>query len=220
MSPINASIPVLYSARNCPFCMRARMALAVSGVVVELREVDLKNKPAALLEISPKASVPVLVLQDGKVIDQSLDIVHFALRHDDPLNWLRFEAPQAEVAALISQNDERFIKALIRLKYPERLANESNDIDWDKEAKDFLNVLEEKLSQRRYLASDNTSLPDIAIVPFVLQYSEKKPGVINEKDYKKLSFWLEGYKHSDLYRHTMVEYPVWQPGTAPQIFPQ
>ena len=108
-------MPILYSFRRCPYAMRARMALLVSGVPFELREVLLRDKPAAMVAASPKATVPVLVLEDGAVIDESLDIMRWALRRHDPEDWLA-----GDDAALIARFDDRFKHHLDRYKYPDR----------------------------------------------------------------------------------------------------
>lgn len=218
VSHIKHNLPVFYSKQTCPFCIRARLALAPSGVICELREVDLQNKPEALLKASPKGTVPVLVLTDGQVLEESMDIVHWAIRQGDILGLMQASIPQSEVDSLIKRNDTEFIKAVMRLKFPERF-NDSADRDWKAEANEFLKLLEKKLEHRRYLAGDRITLADIAIVPFVLQYVDLNPVILNDKHFEKVGYWLEGFKHSDLYRRVMTDYPVWQKAMPPLHFP-
>jgi glutathione S-transferase len=123
---MSGALPVLYSFRRCPYAMRARLALAVSGEPYELREVVLRDKPAELLAASPKGTVPVLVLPGGTVIDQSLDVMLWALRRQDPENWLL--PPRGAIAdmlALVAGNDGDFKRNLDRYKYPHRYPEES-----------------------------------------------------------------------------------------------
>ena len=116
-----SALPVLYSFRRCPYAMRARLALAVSGQRCELREVVLKAKPQGLLQASPKGTVPVLVLPSGQVLEQSLDIMLWALGQHDPQSWLHpSQGTQAEMQALIAECDGPFKQALDRTKYPTR----------------------------------------------------------------------------------------------------
>lgn len=218
VSHIKHNLPVFYSKQTCPFCIRARLALAPSGVICELREVDLQNKPQELLQASPKGTVPVLVLPDGQVLEESMEIVHWAIQQGDILGLMQTSIPQSEVDALIERNDTEFIKAVLRLKFPERF-DDSGDRDWKAEASEFLKLLEKRLEHRRYLAGDRITLADIAIVPFVLQYADLNPAILNDKHYEKVGYWLEGFKHSDLYRRVMTDYPVWQKEMPPLHFP-
>lgn len=217
MTQPNTDLPILYSYRDCPFCVRARLALAASGQKCELREVALPEKPKALFAVSEKGTVPVLVLTDGQVIDESMEIIHWALGQSDPLGWKQFETPQAEVKALMEENDNRFSKAMLAVKKPEKLSEEDRETDWKQVANDFFAKLERKLDASRYLAGNQITLADICIVPFVLIYADCAPDV--PAQYPKLSNWLEGFRHSDLYRRVMLEYPAWHEGAEPQIFP-
>ena len=119
--------PTLYSFRRCPYAMRARLALAASGIKTELREVVLKDKPEALIAISPKATVPVLQTETGRVIDESIDIVRWALDKRDPLNWYESltARQQQETDALINENDGAFKASLDRYKYADRYPEHS-----------------------------------------------------------------------------------------------
>lgn len=214
-SPNN--LPILYSYVDCPFSMRARMALAASGIQCELREVALPEKPKELFDVSAKGTVPVLVLQDGTVIDESMEIIHWALGQSDPLNWRQFEIPQVEMKALMEENDNRFKKAMLAVKKPEKLSEEDKETDWDAVALDFLGKLERKLDSFRYLAGNHITLADICIVPFVLIYAECKPEVTAQ--FPKLTVWIEGFRHSDIYRRVMGQHPAWHAGQEPVLFP-
>lgn len=213
----DTTLPVLYSFIGCPYAQRARMALAASGQKCALREVALPQKPAALLETSPKGTVPVLALADGTVLEESMDIVHWALAQDDPLNWRQFEIPQVEMKALMDENDSRFAKAMIRAKKPERFAGEEDDTDWDEVAEHFLAKLEQKLDSYRYLAGNHITIADICIAPFVLIYADVRGDVTARFD--KVTNWLEGFRHSDLFRRVMVEHDAWEEGQEPVVFP-
>lgn len=217
MTPSDTTLPILYSYRDCPFCIRARLALAASGIKCELREVALPHKPEQLFEVSAKGTVPVLVLPEGKVIDESMEIIHWALAQDDPLGWRQFETPQAEMKALMEENDSRFIKAMLAVKKPEKLKEEDRDTDWRQVADDFFAKLERKLDASRYLAGNRITIADICIVPFVLIYADCAPEV--PAHYPRLQSWLEGFRHSDLYRRVMGEYEAWHEGAEPVIFP-
>jgi len=212
-----SELPILYSYVDCPFCMRARMALAASGIRCELREVALPDKPKELLAASAKGTVPVLVLSDGTIIDESMDIIHWALAQNDPLNWRQFEIPQVEMKALMEENDNRFKKAMLAASKPEKLSEEDGATDWHEVALDFLGKLERKLDSFRYLAGNHITLADICIVPFVLLYAENKPDIIAQ--FPKLSVWIEGFRHSDIYRRVMTDCPAWHAGQEPVIFP-
>lgn len=165
--------PVLYSFRRCPYAMRARMALWVAGVTVELREVKLAAKPPALLAASPKGTVPVMVLDDGpdggSVIDQSLDIMHWALGQSDPEGWLA-----GEDAALIAVNDGPFKHHLDRAKYPGRY-EEEDGTDHRAEALGLLAPLEARLADAPYLCGERRGLTDIALFPFIRQFAAIDP---------------------------------------------
>lgn len=211
------ALPIIYSYARCPYCQRALMAIAASGLRCELREVILPEKPAQLLEASPKGTVPVLVQPDGSVLEESMDIVHWALAQHDPLNWRQFEIPQVEALALMEENDSRFAKAMIRAKKPERFANEEDDTDWPEVAKDFLGKLEQKLDSYRYIAGNHVTLADICIAPFVLIYAEVCPDITAA--FPKVTAWLEGFHHSDVYRRAIVDSPAWENGQEPKLFP-
>lgn len=187
------------------------MALTVSKVNHVIREVSLRAKPAAMLEASPKATVPVLVLPDGHVIDESMDIMHWALEQSDPDAWLsKDEAINQAMNDLIAMNDGAFKFHLDRMKY----ANRYDDVDPDEhrsEAVKLLAPLESRLNDHVYLFSDAPMLADIAIFPFVRQFSHADAVTFAALPFPCLQAWLTKWEASTLFHSIMVKHPVWQP---------
>jgi glutathione S-transferase len=207
------ALPILYSFRRCPYAMRARMAIAVSGVQIEHREILLRDKPAEMLTASPKGTVPVLVLPNGHVIDESLDVMRWALELNDPLGWL------ARVDhALIAANDGPFKAALDRYKYPHRYRL-TDGVEHRQQGMGFLANLETRLCQKTYLYSDNIGFTDVAIFPFVRQFAATQSDWFYEQDLPKLHCWLDNKKSSALFEAIMVRLAPWRPGDAIVIFP-
>lgn len=211
-------LPILYSFRRCPFAMRARFALLVSGTACELREVVLRDKPAALREASPKATVPVLVGVDGTVIDESLAIMRWALARCDPQHWL---APSAgtldDMLALVAQCDGDFKPHLDRYKYPNR--HEGADaLRHRAEAAAFLDGLETRLRGSRHLFGEAPALADMAIAPFVRQFAQVDAAWFAAAPWPALSAWLAVLTASSLWVSAMPKFPAWQPGDAVVVF--
>ncbi|MCY1166383.1 MAG: glutathione S-transferase [Pseudomonadota bacterium] len=211
-------LPVLYSFRRCPYAMRARLALAVSGQAYELREIVLRNKPADMLAASPKGTVPVLVLPDGKVIEQSLDVMLWALRRSDPENWLApAQASIDDMLALVSENDGAFKQHLDRYKYPNRYPQEPGGDapqafaeTHRAEGARWLGRLDAMLAGG-WLLGTRTSLADMAILPFVRQYAHTDAIWFAAQDWPRLQAWLAGFEGSALYASVMHKHAVWQP---------
>jgi glutathione S-transferase len=205
--------PVLYSFRRCPYAIRARMAIAVSGVQVELREVVLRDKPPEMLAASPKGTVPVLCLVDGRVIDESLNIMHWALGINDPENWLAVDD-----STLIATNDGPFKAALDRYKYPHSYdiadATPHRLAGWK-----ILSDLDTKLADKAFLAGENPGLADIAIFPFVRQFAATDQAWFDNQDAKALQNWLTRLTSSPLFDNIMQRFPKWQVGEPERIFP-
>ncbi len=204
-------LPVLYSFRRCPFAMRARMALLVSGQTVELREILLRAKPEAMLEASPKGTVPVLVLGDGSVIDQSLDIMRWALLRHDPEGWLA-----GDDTGLMETFDGPFKHHLDRYKYPSRhgedpLVHQSAGLA-------LLAALDERLSASAYLCGPDPTLADIALFPFIRQFAATDQPWFDSQPLPHLQAWLAGLTGSDLFDRAMLRLAPWQPGDAPVLF--
>lgn len=211
---------VLYSFRRCPYAMRARLALAycVSAKQFELREVVLKNKPQAMLTLSPKGTVPVLQLADGQVLEESLDIMHFALSYSpSQLSSLYPESLQAEIDALIALNDGEFKWALDRYKYSDRY--DESEAYYREKGLVFLDTLERLLSQHTYLLSNDVSLADLAIFPFVRQFAHVDKNWFENSQYPLLINWLNNWLESPLFISVMNKYKQWQEGDEPICFP-
>ena len=208
------AIPVLYSFRRCPYAMRARLALHVNGAAFEHREVVLKNKPAHMLYLSPKGTVPVLWLRSAagdQVLEQSLDIMLWALRQNDPLGWLpKTEAAKSDVSALIAHNDGPFKRQLDRYKYPNRSGLASGLADRD-EAALWLNTLDARLRAQPFLAGEQFGLADAAIAPFVRQYAHTDPAWFTAQPWGPLAAWLAAFEGSALFEAIMQKHVPWKP---------
>ena len=212
-------LPILYSFRRCPYAIRARLALVSAGIDCQLREVVLKNKPAALLAASPKGTIPVLVLADGTVIDQSLDIMLWALRQNDPDGWLAPTAGSLEaMQALIARNDGEFKQALDRCKYPERSPGTDHD-QAQTAAYGFLTMLNEQLAATGYLFGKDPSLADMAIRPFVRQFSAIDEAAWEAQPWPHLQAWLTRLTDSALFEQVMDKYPAWHEDEVGVRFP-
>ena len=207
-------LPVLYSFRRCPYAMRARLALHASGVVHEHREVVLKHKPAHMLALSPKGTVPVLWLRSpagDQVLEQSLDIMRWALREHDPLGWLPdSEAPMQEALALIAHNDGPFKQQLDRYKYPNRSGLDSGAADRDAAAL-WLHTLDGQLRAQPFLAGGHFGLADAAVAPFVRQYAHTDPAWFAAQPWDPLAAWLAAFESSALFEAIMQKHVPWQP---------
>jgi glutathione S-transferase len=212
---------ILYSFRRCPYAMRARLALSISGLPFELREVSLKSKPPDMLAASPKGTVPVLVLHDGQVIDESLDIMLWALSSDgsntDPDGWLK-QAALDDMLALIAQNDGPFKHALDRYKYPNRYPQESNGdttsfaVAQRLEASSFLQSLESRLTQG-CLFGHQISLADMASLPFVRQFAHTDADWFAAQPWPQLQAWLAKFEASALFESVMGKYTPYRAAT-------
>ncbi|WP_440972701.1 glutathione S-transferase [Pseudomonas koreensis] len=189
----------LYSFRRCPYAMRARMALRYSGVPVEIVEVSLKAKPAEMLAISPKGTVPVLDA-NGRVIDESLEIMRWALAQHDPQGWLLGGDPR--IAELIEANDQAFKVHLNRYKYAERYPEQPMEV-YRAEGALFLQRLEELLADRDYLLTDHLSLADVALLPFVRQFAHVDREWFAQTPYLRLQAWLQRLLESELFTAIM-----------------
>ena len=207
-------VPVLYSFRRCPYAIRARLALQVSGVSYELREIQLRDKPPALLAASPKGSVPVLVLPGGRVVDESWDIMCWALQQHDPDHWLGDDGGYlTEAAVVLEANDGRFKAALDRYKYADRYPEQPATF-YRAEGECFLQQLEGLLLAHRYLLGDQLSIADMAVLPFIRQFAGVESLWFRESPYPRLRDWSERLLSSPLFEAVMQKYPVWQSGNG------
>ncbi len=211
----------LYSFRRCPYAMRARLAIVLAELKVELREIVLKNKLAQMLAISPKGTVPVLELveTDGssrRVIEESRDILQWALEQHDPQAVLDVEPASAQ--ALIEQNDNEFKHWLDRYKYSDRYP-ELSQLEYRERGELFLQVLETLLAKHRYLLGDTISSADIGIMPFVRQFAHVDQEVFYQLPYPHLQQWLRNWLQHPAFQQVMVKLPAWQEGDPLVVFP-
>ena len=210
--PALMTLPIFYSFRRCPYAMRARLSLLMRGVAVELREVVLRAKPAAMLEVSPKATVPVLVLPDQRVLDESLDIMRWATAESGAADWM-----SPDDAMLVADTDGAFKHHLDRYKYADRYPADA--VDHRAEATRFLQRLDDRLDTRLMLGGDRLSMTDIAILPFVRQFAETDRGYFDALPLSALQRWLATFLETPLFGRAMTRFAPWQDGDVPVVFP-
>jgi len=211
---------ILYTFRRCPYAMRARISLHLSQLNPLVREIELKHKPAEMLTISAKGTVPVLVTADKQVIGESLDIMRFALtQHPAPDNdfltpsdyktlqlWLNDPATES----LINANDNEFKPWLDKYKYADRSPQYSQHW-YRQQAEKFIQRLEVNLTQHLFLCTETVTLADLAIFPFIRQFANVEPTWFNSMPYPKVNAWLTKLINSPLFNVTMYTYPLWLP---------
>ncbi|MEM7438069.1 MAG: glutathione S-transferase [Pseudomonadota bacterium] len=205
--------PVLWSFRRCPYAIRARLAILESAQSVELREVVLRQKPEAFLEASPKGTVPVLVLPDGQVIEESLEIMDWALAVRDP-NQI---AADPAGRALIADCEADFKPHLDRYKYHTRYDDAQRE-DERAKASEFVWRLDGLLGEG-YLAGNTAGQTDLAIAPFVRQFANTDRTWFDAQKWSFVGKWLTAFETSDRFAAIMAKYPQWEPGTAGVAFP-
>ncbi|MEJ6003408.1 glutathione S-transferase [Paucibacter soli] len=211
-APLCASgplLPRLYTFRRCPYAMRARMALLQAGQVFEAAEVSLRDKPASLLALSPKATVPVLHLPDGCVIEESWDIMRWALAAPDAQGWWARAQSPANLD-LVQRNDGDFKRHLDRWKYPQRYANEmlTPDEHRDRALGVLLEPLEARLHKASYLGGATPCATDLAVLPFVRQFAAVEPGWFARLDLPSVRQWLDGWLVNPLFVACMHKLPT------------
>lgn len=214
---MTSSLHRLYSFRRCPYAMRARLGLLFAELPVELREITLKNKPAQMLAISPKGTVPVLQLFDGTVIEESREIMVWALEQQDPQGLLDAKV-RTQANALIEQNDNEFKHWLDRYKYADRHL-EMTQAEYRQRGEAFLQVLEEKLTQKPYLLGDNATIADIGIMPFIRQFAHVDRDVFYSLPYPHLQRWLQHWLEHAFFLQAMTKFHPWQEGDDMMVFP-
>lgn len=200
-------VPVLYSYRRCPYAMRARMALKYAGIDVEIREISLRDKPKQMITLSPKATVPVLVLTDGHVIDESLDIMNWALGQQDKDGWRQIDLDAAK--ALITENDGSFKQSLDAYKYAERHPEKTPE-EHRQDGEVFLAKLERLISAHGDgLFGRLPTMVDVAIFPFIRQFKGVDSQLFESSPYPKLNSWLNSLITSDLFISIMKKHPTY-----------
>ncbi len=198
--------PLLYTYRRCPYAMRARMALLEASIGFDAHEIVLRAKPAEMLSVSPKGTVPVLVLPDGRVIEESLDIMRWAFDGRDPEGWWRRAQTQGN-QALMALNDGPFKQHLDRYKYPERLGGTDRIVDRDQAVICLLQPLEQRLVNERFLGGAEPCAADLAIFPFVRQFRAVDPGWFDAQPFPATRNWLQGWLQCEQFNACMKKLP-------------
>jgi glutathione S-transferase len=212
-------LPILYSFRRCPYAMRARLALLSSGIRCELREVVLRNKPPELLAASAKGTVPVLITPDGQVIDQSLEIMLWALRQNDPEHWLPADVATFDAGlALLSRCDGDFKHHLDRYKYPQRYEGADK---WASRAVavSFVADLEARLTQNHYLFGSKLSMFDAGTAPFLRQFAHVDALWFAAQPWPHVQAWLAAFEATDAFKRVMSAVPPWVASVPATVFP-
>lgn len=199
------NLPVLYSFRRCPYAMRARLALYTAKIPHEHREVSLKNKPVEMLTFSPKGTVPVIILDNGDILEESLDIMKWALKILDL---------PPEDAQLIKENDTSFKQALDRYKYPGRYP-EIFDINYKEECGYFVKKLENQLAP--FLKGKIPSFIDLAIFPFIRQFAMVNPDDFGTSPYPHVKRWVDLLTSDQLFHDIMQKFPFWTSEDKPKL---
>tara|TARA_R110002050_G_scaffold24661_3_gene65899 strand:+ start:7782 stop:8471 length:690 start_codon:yes stop_codon:yes gene_type:complete len=216
----STTYPILYSLRNCPYAMRARIAIFKSKQQVELRDVVLSDKPQAMLNASPKGTVPILVFENNdktfNVIDESLDIMLWALQTNDPENLLEQGATtNAEslknMLSVIAIFDNEFKAALEKYKCAKRY-HEDNLLEYRQACEAYIQTVEKRLEQHAYIMSNKESLVDIALLPFIRQFARVERQWYLQAPYPNLRQWLNNYLQSPMFSKVMTKYPLWIDG--------
>ncbi len=198
--------PLLYTYRRCPYAMRARMALICAGVAFDAVEISLRDKPPAMLAASHKGTVPVLILQSGEVIEESLQIMQWAFEQNDAQAWWS-RAQTLENQALVSLNDGAFKQQLDRYKYPERFNPSERDIQRDQATSGLLHQLEQRLSQAPHLGGNTPCATDLAIFPFVRQFRAVNADWFDAQALPATQQWLQTWLQSELFEACMKKLP-------------
>lgn len=213
------STPILYSLQHCPYAMRARMGIFLSKQTVLIRAITLKNKPAEMLAVSEKGTVPILVVDESVVLDQSLDIMLWALHKSDPLDLLCSAEPDALSAmlALIGRNDDYFVDLLEKYKFYGKRYDFSQ-LYYRQQCESFLIHLEDGLHDSDYLMGTRPSLADYAIFPFIRQFSRVDRKWFRQAPYSNLKRWLNTLIQNPTYTKVMAHYPFWNANKEDYFF--
>ncbi len=235
------ALPVLYSLRNCPYAMRARIAIFKSQQPVALRDVVLTNKPAEMILASPKATVPILVLneldklseesgadsaidtvkapRETHVIDESLDVMLWALQASDPQDLLHSAQPEmlTQMLTLINDFDVEFKQRIEAYKCSKRY-HETNLTECRNACEEYIIRLEQRLTQHEFLMSERESLVDIALLPFIRQFARIERQWYLQSPYPKLKQWLNNYLQSPMFTKVMSKHPLWLESGEEVIF--
>ena len=211
--------PILYSFRRCPYAMRARMAIYLNSISCELREVKLSNKPQEMLDISPKGTVPVLQLTDGKILEESLDIIFWAYKKNiNSQIYNDYLINKKNIDELINIFDNSFKYNLDRYKYPNRFEGVDNLYHRGK-CLDILKLVSQTLLNKNYIFSESLGIGDICIFPFIRQFRIANMEWFDEQiEIKNIITWFNKINSSDLFNKIMLKYDPWVDSDKPVIF--
>ena len=213
-------MPILYSFKRCPYAMRARMALYLSNTVVELREVSLRDKPQSMLEISPKGTVPVLILDDGNVIDESIEIIEWCIKKKKNIFTETLNSDQELFTEdAIKLFDKKFKFHLDRYKYATRY-EDIDEILHRESCVEILKTMENKISNKIFFYTDHLNKIDICILPFIRQFRIANPEWFdNHIEFPKVQKWLDNFLKSSILEEIMVSHEVWKKNNTAIFFP-
>jgi glutathione S-transferase len=205
LQAISMPLPLLYTYRRCPYAMRARMALIVSGIAFDAHEISLRDKPAAMLAASPKGTVPVLVLSHGEVLEESLQIMRWAFEQGEAHGWAGGQTLNNQ--ALIALNDGAFKQQLDRYKYPERYVTSEREMHREQAVVGLLAMLERQLTERAYLGGKLACAADLAVFPFVRQFRAVEEAWFDAQALPATQKWLQAWLQSTLFERCMKKLP-------------
>ena len=212
---INFKYPIFYTFRRCPYAMRARFAIRSSKLIVEVREIKLQEKPSEFLKSSPKGTVPVLITKSGKVLEESLDIINWALNINDPDKWLaKGILEKKEITNLLDDFEIKFKANLDKYKYPNRFSNVDRYLYRDKNLC-FLEKLNSYLKINRSLNCEHLTLLDYAIFPFVRQFRNVDQDWFNKLNLGLLNNWINQIIDSQDFSSIMKKFKKWEPNDLP-----
>ena len=211
----NVKYPVLYTFRRCPYAIRTRMAIKSSQITVEIREIELKNKPREFLELSPKGTVPVLLTDSGQVLEESLDIINWALDSNDPNNLLsECNLSKSQFKELLKKLDDDFKINLDKYKYPNRYQGVDRNFNRDANL-NFLANLDNLLKKSKYINCNHLTLIDYLIFPFIRQFRNVDENWFDCLNFNYLKKWLNKLMESEDFKSIMKKYTVWNSNQIP-----
>ena len=211
----NFKYPILYSFRRCPYAMRARFAIRSSKIIVEIREIKLQEKPSEFLKISPKGTVPVLITNSGEVLEESWDIINWALNKNDPDKWLaKGKLESHEITKLLDDLENKFKPNLDKYKYPSRFSGVDQYLHRDKNLC-FLKKLNSYLENNKSLNCEHLSLLDYAIFPFVRQFRNVDQDWFDKLNFIFLNKWINQIIDSKDFSSIMKKFKKWEPNDVP-----
>ena len=211
----NFKYPILYTFRRCPYAMRARFAIWSSKIIVEIREIQLQEKPSEFLKLSPKGTVPVLITNSGEVLEESLDIIYWALNKNDPHKWLaKGKLENREIIKLLDDLENKFKPNLDKYKYPSRFSGVDQYFHRDKNLC-FLKKLNSYLENNKSINCEHLSLLDYAIFPFVRQFRNVDQDWFNKLNFNFLNKWINQIIDSKDFSSIMKKFKKWEPIDVP-----